>query len=158
MVLSAPYDSHLYGLDAKTGKPRWKVQTNGMVHATPAVQNGVAFIAGCDAILRAIRVTDGKEVYQIEAGAYTGASPLIDGDRAYFGTFNNEVLAFDLERKRRVWRYAPRIGSFPSTRRRPSATAASSSAAATSSCTRSTRRPAKPSGRSRRARASTRRR
>ncbi len=69
-----------------------------MVHATPAVQNGLAFIAGCDSILRAIRVTDGKEVYQIDSGAYTGASPLIDGTRAYFGTFNNEVLAFDLQR------------------------------------------------------------
>lgn len=84
-----------------------------MVHATPAVQNGVAFIAGCDAILRAIRVTDGKEVYHIEAGAYTGASPLIDGNRAYFGTFNNEVLAFDLDRKRRLWRYAPQDRQFP---------------------------------------------
>jgi outer membrane protein assembly factor BamB len=84
-----------------------------MVHATPAVQNGLAFIAGCDSILRAIRVADGKEVYQIEAGAYTGASPLIDGNRAYFGTFNNEVLAFDLERKRRIWRYAPQDRQFP---------------------------------------------
>ena len=84
-----------------------------MVHATPAVQNGLAFIAGCDSMLRAIRIADGKEVYQIESGAYTGASPLIDGSRAYFGTFNNEVLAFDLERKRRIWRYAPEDGGFP---------------------------------------------
>jgi hypothetical protein len=34
--------------------------TNGMVHATPAVQDGLAFIAGCDSILRAIRIADGK--------------------------------------------------------------------------------------------------
>ena len=113
VILSGSYDSNLYGIDAKSGKMRWKVQTKGMVHATPAVQNGVAFIAGCDSILRAIRVADGKEVYEIEAGAYTGASPLIDGNRAYFGTFNNEVLAFDLERKRRLWRYAPEDRQFP---------------------------------------------
>jgi outer membrane protein assembly factor BamB len=73
----------------------------------------VAFIAGCDAILRAIRIAAGREVYQIEAGAYTAASPLVDGGRAYFGTFNNEVLAFDLERKRRLWRYAPEDRQFP---------------------------------------------
>jgi len=113
VILFGSYDSRFYGIDAKTGKERWKVQTNGMVHATPAVQNGLAFITGCDSILRAIRVTDGKEIYQIEAGAYTGASPLIDGTRAYFGTFNNEVLAFDLERKRRIWRYAPQDRQFP---------------------------------------------
>jgi outer membrane protein assembly factor BamB len=58
-------------------------------------------------------VADGKEVYQIEAGAYTGASPLITNNRAYFGTFNNEVLAFDLSRRRRLWRYAPTDRQFP---------------------------------------------
>ena len=30
----------------------WKVQTEGYVHATPAVVDGVAYIAGCDEILR----------------------------------------------------------------------------------------------------------
>jgi outer membrane protein assembly factor BamB len=73
----------------------------------------MAFIAGCDTILRAIRVSDGKEAYQIEAGAYTGASPLIDNGRAYFGTFNNEVLAFDLNRRRRLWRYNNADRQFP---------------------------------------------
>ena len=77
------------------------------------VSQGMAFIAGCDSVLRAIRVADGKEVYQIDAGAYTGASPLIAGNRAYFGTFNNEVLAFDLSRRRRLWRYAPEDRQFP---------------------------------------------
>jgi eukaryotic-like serine/threonine-protein kinase len=84
-----------------------------MVHATPAVQQGLAFIAGCDAVLRAIRISDGKEAYKIESGAYTGASPLIDGTRVYFGTFNNEVLAFDLTKRRMLWRYANPDRKFP---------------------------------------------
>jgi outer membrane protein assembly factor BamB len=92
---------------------RWKVLTNGQVHATPAVQDGLAFIAGCDAVLRAIRISDGTEAYQIESGAYTGASPVIDGTRAYFGTFDNEVLAFDLAKRRRIWRYANPDRQFP---------------------------------------------
>jgi outer membrane protein assembly factor BamB len=96
-----------------TGKLKWKAVTNGMVHATPAVQDGLAFIAGCDSILRAIRIADGKEAYRIDSGAYTGASPPIDGTRAYFGTFNNEVLAFDLQRRRLLWRYADPERRFP---------------------------------------------
>jgi outer membrane protein assembly factor BamB len=83
------------------------------VHATPAVQNGLAFIAGCDAKFRAIRITDGRQMFVIESGAYTGASPLLDGDRAYFGTFDNEVLAFDLARRRLLWRYADPERRFP---------------------------------------------
>ncbi len=112
-VLVGSYDGSLYAFEPATGKVKWKVQTNGMVHATPAVQNGLAFIAGCDSMLRAIRIADGKEAYTIDSGAYTGASPLIDGTRAYFGTFNNEVLAFDLQRRRMLWRYSDPERRFP---------------------------------------------
>jgi outer membrane protein assembly factor BamB len=89
------------------------VATKGQVHATPAVRDGLAFIAGCDSIFRAIRVTDGREMYQINSGAYTGASPVLDGGRAYFGTFNNEVLALDLASRRVVWRYDDPDTDFP---------------------------------------------
>ena len=113
IVLVGSYDGHLYGLDAQSGKLRWKVLTQGQVHATPAVQDGLTFVAGCDAIFRAIRITDGREMYQIKSGAYTGASPVLDGDRAYFGTFNNEVLALDLKKRSVVWHYSPPDSRFP---------------------------------------------
>ena len=108
-----------------------------MVHATPAVQDGLAFIAGCDAMLPRDPHRRRQGVYQIESGAYTGASPVIDGDRAYFGTFDNEVLALDLKRAHGALALLPiPIASSRSTRRPRSPTAASSSAAATSWSTR----------------------
>ena len=113
VVLIGSYDTHLYALDARSGKLRWKVVTKGMVHATPAVQDGLAFVAGCDAVFRAIRVTDGTEAYHIDSGAYTGASPLLDNGRAYFGTFNYEVLAVDLKQRRIGWRYSDPESRFP---------------------------------------------
>ena len=64
-------------------------------------------------MLRAIRIKDGQEAYQIDSGAYTGASPVIDGSRAYFGTFDNEVLAFDLAKRRLLWRYSDPDRQFP---------------------------------------------
>jgi outer membrane protein assembly factor BamB len=112
-VLIGSYDGHLYSLDASTGKVRWKVLTKGQVHATPAVLDQLTFIAGCDAIFRAIRVSDGREAYQIESGAYTASSPVVDGDRAYFGTFNNEVLALDLKKRAVLWRYSLADAQFP---------------------------------------------
>ena len=113
LVLIGSYDTHLYALEARTGKLRWKYQTDGPVHATPAVHNGFAFIAGCDETFRAIRVSDGTQAYAIVAGAYTGASPVLDGDRAYFGTFNFEVLALDLKAQKVAWRYSDPAGQFP---------------------------------------------
>jgi eukaryotic-like serine/threonine-protein kinase len=113
LVLIGSYDTHLYALEANTGKLRWKVQTKGPVHATPAVQNGLTFVAGCDEIFRAIRVTDGQEAFEIPAGAYTGASPVLDGDRAYFGTFGYEVLALDLKARKILWTYDDPDSDFP---------------------------------------------
>ena len=113
LVLIGSYDTHLYALEAATGKLRWKFQTEGPVHTTPAVRAGLAFIAGCDGMFRAIRIADGTQAYEIVAGAYTAASPLIDGDRAYFGTFNFEVLAVDLKDHQIVWRYSDPAGQFP---------------------------------------------
>ena len=119
LVLIGSYDTApLRVSSAKTGALRWKFQTEGPVHATPAVLGDLAFIAGCDAKFRAIRIADGKQAYEISIGAYTGASPVVDGDRAYFGTFDNEVLALDLNGRKILWRFPIRSGSFPSTRRR----------------------------------------
>ena len=42
------------------------------------IASGMAFIAGCDEVFRAIRISDGKEVFSVSSGAYTGASPAFD--------------------------------------------------------------------------------
>ena len=113
LVLIGSYDTHLYALEARTGKLRWNIETKGPVHATPAVQAGLAFVAGCDEIFRAIRITDGKQAYEIPSGAYTGASPVLDGDRAYFGTFAYEVLSLDLKARKILWSYDDPATDFP---------------------------------------------
>ena len=75
MVLIGSYDTHLYALDAATGKLRWKLQTDGPVHATPAVVRRRRLHRRLRRGFRAVRVADGKELFKIAAGAYTGASP-----------------------------------------------------------------------------------
>ena len=113
VVLIGSYDTKLYAIDARTGKARWSVETKGMVHATAGVREGMTFVTGCDTLFRAIRIADGKEVFQVETGAYTAASPLLAGDRAYVGTFNAEFLAIDLTRRTVAWRYSQQDTEFP---------------------------------------------
>ena len=59
--------------------------------------DGIAYFAGCDEVFRAVRASDGKVVFEAPIGAYTGASVALDAGTAYFGTFDNEVLALDLK-------------------------------------------------------------
>jgi outer membrane protein assembly factor BamB len=77
------------------------------------VNQGLTYVTGCDARLRAVRLTDGKEIHQIDSGAYTAASPAMSGDVAYYGTFDNEVLAVDLKKGEIVWRYEHPERHFP---------------------------------------------
>jgi outer membrane protein assembly factor BamB len=113
VVLIGSYDTHLYAIDSRSGKLRWKFQTNGPVHATASVREGVVYITGCDENFRALRLTTGELLFTVPTGAYTGASPLIDGTRAYFGTFNYEVLGVDLKTRKVAWRYRNPGREFP---------------------------------------------
>jgi outer membrane protein assembly factor BamB len=83
------------------------------VHATPGLAGEVVYVGGCDEVFRGVRVKDGKEILQFPAGGYTGASAAIVGNRAYYGTFNNDVVAADLGLKKIVWRYVNPARSFP---------------------------------------------
>ena len=97
----------------KDGKVAWQFRTNGPVHATASVAGGLAYISGCDGVLRGIRIADGQEMVQIKTGSYTGASPALSADSAYFGTFDNVVLAFNLKTKKPLWQYENPAKPFP---------------------------------------------
>ncbi len=83
------------------------------MHSTPGIADGMAFIAGCDELFRAIRISDGKEVFSVSSGAYTGASPALRGGSAFYGTFDNEVLGVNLAERKIAWRYEHPQRKFP---------------------------------------------
>ena len=112
-VLVGSYDQSLYALDAKSGRLLWKHETEGPVHATASVADGTCYVSGCDELLRAIRVADGSELFQVSSGGYTGASAALAGGRAFYGNFENQVLAVDLAARKQTWRYEHPERKFP---------------------------------------------
>jgi outer membrane protein assembly factor BamB len=112
-VLIGSYDENLYCVSTRNGAVLWKFKTNGPVHSTPSIWNGIAFIAGCDEMFRAIRVSDGKEMFNVSSGAYTGASPALRANSAFYGTFDNEVLGVNLAGRKVDWRYEHPQRKFP---------------------------------------------
>jgi len=112
-VLIGSYDGYLYCFQVRDGRTLWRFRTENYVHGTPAVVDGVAWFAGCDEIFHGIRIADGKEVVSMPAGGNTAASAAFDGQTAYFGNFNNEVVALDLKTRRRKWLYTHPTRQFP---------------------------------------------
>lgn len=112
-VLIGSYDGYLYCFQARDGRTVWRFRTENYVHGTPAVVDGIAWFAGCDEIFHGIRIADGKEVTSMPAGGNTAASAAFEGQTAYFGNFNNEVVALDLKTRRRKWLYTHPTRQFP---------------------------------------------
>jgi outer membrane protein assembly factor BamB len=112
-VLIGSYDGYLYCFRVSDGRTLWRFRTENYVHGTPAVIDGVAWFAGCDEIFHGVRVTDGQEVLSLPAGGNTAASAAFEGQTAYFGNFNNEVVALDLKARRRKWLYTHPTRQFP---------------------------------------------
>jgi outer membrane protein assembly factor BamB len=113
LVIFGSYDQFLYALRREDGSVAWKVETGGYVHATPAIYRDMTTVSGCDGLLWLIRLSDGSVVERIELGGQAGSTPAVRGDRAYVGTFENEVLGLDLAARKVLWRYEHPQRKFP---------------------------------------------
>lgn len=92
-------------VNAEDGKLAWKVETGDRVNAAPAIGNGLAFISGCDARLRAIQVADGKEKYAFDLQALAPGSPALLPDRVIIGTDGGRVVAVAIDGSKVLWTY-----------------------------------------------------
>lgn len=113
VLVAGSYDNHIYGLSAKDGKQLWKVETGGYVNGTPAIAGGQVVSSGCDGLIRILDLKTGKKLAEASIGTYVAASPAIDGSLAVFGTFDNDVVAFDLAKRQVAWRYKNPEREFP---------------------------------------------
>jgi len=93
-------DGNVYAVDGKTGMLRWKYHTDGIVHSSPAVSEGVLYIGGWDTYLYAINASTGKLLWKFKTGgqfAMSGiqTSPTIANGTVYFGARDASFYAVD---------------------------------------------------------------
>ena len=77
-VVVGSYDGSLYGVDARNGRVAWTFPTGNFINGAPAVVGNLAVFGGCDGLLHAVSLLDGKEVSAVPAGSYV---PAISGRR-----------------------------------------------------------------------------
>jgi outer membrane protein assembly factor BamB len=105
-----------FALDAKTGKVDWKKSLGRCAASSPTIGDGVVYQAymhpvvcaqgqaGADGFVVAWDAKTGRERWRFKS-APIESSPLLRGDRLYFGSWDHNVYAIDASTGRRIWSF-----------------------------------------------------
>ncbi len=73
--------------------------------SSAAVTDDLVIVGGRDKIVKALKRSDGKEVWTFTAKARVDSSPVVVEDRVYFGTDAGRLIAVELTTGKKVWQY-----------------------------------------------------
>ena len=89
----------------KFSRIKWKFQTGGQVIASPAVTNGVAYIASTDGNLYSVDLETGAQKWKLALGVRATASPAVDHGTVYLGTYSGRFYAVDAATGTLKWKF-----------------------------------------------------
>lgn len=99
-------DHNIYGLDAVTGKERWRITVAQPVLGAVTIEKGIAYIGGSDSTFRAIRIKNGKVVWTYTGiKGYIETKPLVEGDKVIFGAWDNTLYALNKSNGKELWKW-----------------------------------------------------
>ena len=123
-------DGNVYAVNAADGRQRWKHRTGGPVASTPAIAKDTLYVASYDGKLYALDARTGATRWRFvtggerrfEAKGLHGflprnqtfadpfdvylSSPVVAGERVYFGSGDGNAYALDAATGRLEWRFA----------------------------------------------------
>lgn len=88
--------------EATATAPAWSYPLERHVMGTPAVQDGMVFIADCGGRLHCVEAATGRAHWAHDAGAEVWASPLVADGKVWFATRRGEVFVFAAAREKRL--------------------------------------------------------
>ena len=95
-------ESWLQCIDAAAGTKLWSLPLGRHVMSSPAVQNGLCFIADTDRIVRCLNAKTGREYWQHECQGDFWASPLIADGRVYIGSRRGDFWIFAASPEKKI--------------------------------------------------------
>jgi eukaryotic-like serine/threonine-protein kinase len=95
----------IFCLNAADGKPIWNDKAGDRVNGSPAIGGSPpsAYVSGCDAQLRALTMSDGKERFAHDMGALCPGSPAIVAGRVVVGTDGGKVVCYAEDGQKELW-------------------------------------------------------
>lgn len=107
-------DGYVYAINALTGSLKWKFKTNGIIHSSPALYNGILYIGSWDTFLYAIDANTGKEKWKFKTNNDTvyhvlegiQASPAVYDGMIYMGARDGYFYALNANNGTLIWKFA----------------------------------------------------
>lgn len=116
-VVVGSHDGHVYALDARTGRRRWRVRAEGRIYGSPAIAAGIVYVGDQAGYVHALRLTTGQTVWRFatEGTRLNSAdwgfdrttvqsSPAVAGGAVYVGARDGFLYAIDRATGKERWR------------------------------------------------------
>jgi eukaryotic-like serine/threonine-protein kinase len=97
-------DSHLYALDAETGRQIWAFQAGSWVDSSPVVVNGVVFFGSNDSYVYAVDAKTGAKIWSYKTPYAVRSSPAVADGVVYVGSDDYFVYALDAINGNLLWK------------------------------------------------------
>lgn len=118
-------DNNLYAINAGSGKVLWKYETGGAVNSTPLVTKDKVMFLSYDGVFYALNRENGKPVWRFKTQGESRflvkdyfnrsfkpdfwdfylSSPVVKGNKVYFGSSDSNIYALELETGDKIWSY-----------------------------------------------------
>jgi outer membrane protein assembly factor BamB len=102
VVYAGSMDEHLYAVNLKDGKQKWKYKA-GPFKAPPAVRGGLVYVGDLDGILHCVDGARGTKKWTFEAGAEAGGVNF-HGDDVLFASHDENLYCLTRDGKQR-WKF-----------------------------------------------------
>jgi outer membrane protein assembly factor BamB len=102
-VYAGCLDEHLYAVDLKSGKERWKYKANSF-RVAAAVRDGAVYIGDIEGVFHCVDATTGKVRWKFETGAEITSGANFAGDTVLFGCGDETLYCLSTEGKK-LWQF-----------------------------------------------------
>ena len=95
-------------IDLSNGKLLWQYdppQKDFPFYASAAVTEKIVVVGGRDKLVHGLDPKTGKALWTVTTKSKIDSSPIIAGDRAFFGTTSGEIYALDINSGKVVWQF-----------------------------------------------------
>jgi eukaryotic-like serine/threonine-protein kinase len=92
------------------GDIKWTFTTDGTIHSSPAVVDGIVYVGSRDNYVYALKADTGEKLWAFKTGSWVESSPIVSGGVVYIGSNDGYFYALDARTGKELWSFGTTYG------------------------------------------------